>query len=60
MTEVKVRIVGDLPLVEFSGPLIEKNGAELAAKVMNAIHFMSDEGSECPHPLSLTAPRLMR
>lgn len=61
MTDIRVSTAYGVPLLRLSGPLTQRNGVELATAVMSQIHFMSeDPDSGCPHPLSLTAPRLLR
>lgn len=57
MTQIDVRVVGGLPLLRLSGPVNERSGADLAAAVMSAIHFMTEDPAEFPRPLSLPAPR---
>lgn len=56
MTEVNVFVAGGVPLVRLSGTVTERNGAELAAAVMSAIHYMTEDTTEYQHPLSLPAP----
>lgn len=57
MTQVNVHVVGGRPLVRLSGPVVERSGAELAAKVMSSIYFMTEDG-EAGKPLSLESPRI--
>ena len=60
MTRVDVRVIGDTPLVQLSGAVTERSGAELAAAVMGMIHAMTDDPDEYGHPLSLPQPRVPR
>lgn len=45
-----------IPLVRLSGPASEASGAELAATVMRAIHYHTEDSTKYLHPLSLVAP----
>lgn len=54
MTEIRVRDnPSQIPLIELSGRFTERDGAELADKVMKAIYYATDVSDVHPYPLSL-------
>ena len=57
MTYVKVfRSELGIPLIQLSGIVTERDGAELAAKVMRAIYAATQVEDGYPHPMSLREP----
>ncbi len=58
MTQINVHAVGGVPLVRLGGPLTERSGAELAASIMSAICFMTEDAGS--RPLSLEFSRVNR
>jgi len=61
VTAVDPMVVRGIPLVRLSGQVTERSGAELAAAVMEAIHYYTAEMPEqFAHPLSDSAPQTGR
>jgi hypothetical protein len=57
MTNVQVfRSELGIPLIELSGVVTERDGAELAAKIMRAIYAATQVEDGYPHPMSLREP----
>lgn len=56
MIEVDVFVERGIPLVRLKGTITERSGADLAAKVMSTIHYMTEDTPQSPHPLSLVSP----